>query len=780
MLWFSNLPPEQLPFSKKGKVWRQQHVQWADKRSYFYNNTVRKSLTNKRINYNLIDGILDINDMLAIINPDMIDAGFIPENIQHYPIINSKLNLIRGEEWKRPFEPRVIISNPNTISEIDEQKRNELLIRYQELIQDTSLSEEQLQKKLKELEAYYRYTYRDLREIRANYLLKHYMAELKIPVKFNAGIVDACICGEEMYQCDIVGGEPTFERLNPRKVHVFRNGYSNKIEDADIIIIDDFWSPGRIIDTFYDVLTPKDIKYIDQIPQSSSNEMSNYDERDSFVNINDVNSTPINEFALFMDPINSSFTNYYDNNGNIRVLRMYWKSKRAIKKVKFFDKITGEAIYDFFPETYKVNKELGEEEKIMWINEAWEGTKIGKELFVNMRPRVIQYNRMSNPSRCHFGIVGSIYNINDSKPYSYVDMMKPYNYLYDAIHDRLNKAIAANWGKIVKLDLAQVPKGWEIDKWMYYAKIHKIAVTDSFKEGNKGLSTGKLAGTMPQQASGVIDGETGNSIQQYINLLEFIKLEMAEITGITKQREGQISQRETVGGVERSVLSSSNITEWIYTIHNDTKHRALECFIETAKIAMKGKKIKFNYILSDHSTVMVDMDGDEFAESDYGIVSDGTAYTQELAAKLDQLAHAALQNQTLSFSTIMKIYTNSSLADIQRTIEKDETERQDAIQQQAEAERQLAEQESAMEMEMEQYKLDQDDIKNIRDNQTKLLVAEMNSESSDIKSEIDIASKKQELLEKMRQFDEELEFKREELKAKKEIAKMSKNKPTTK
>jgi len=61
-----------------------------------------------------------------------------------------------------------------------------------------------------------------------------------------------------------------------------------------------------------------------------------------------------------------------------------------------------------------------------------------------MRPRVVQYNRLSNPSRCHFGIVGSVYNSNDNKPFSLVDMAKPYNYLYDVIHDRLNKNLAAS------------------------------------------------------------------------------------------------------------------------------------------------------------------------------------------------------------------------------------------------------------------------------------------------------------------------------------------------
>jgi hypothetical protein len=96
---------------------------------------------------------------------------------------------------------------------------------------------------------------------------------------------------------------------------------------------------------------------------------------------------------------------------------------------------------------------------------------------------------------------------------------------------------------------------------MYYAKANHIGVVDSFKEGNKGASTGKLSGMMNSASRGVIDASQGDIIQQDIQLLEFIKQEMSEVMGITQQREGQISNRETVGGVERSVLQSSHSTE---------------------------------------------------------------------------------------------------------------------------------------------------------------------------------------------------------------------------
>lgn len=715
-----------------------------------------------------------MSDMEVVLNPEGIKAGFIPDRIQHYPIMNSKLNILRGEESKRVFDYKVIVTNPNAISEIEDNKKNELLQRLRTLIADTSISEEEFNQELEKLNYYYTYEWQDFREIRANALINHYTKEYDIPLLFNEGFMDAMTVGEEIYQCDIIGGEPTIERVNPLKIRVFKSGYSNRIEDADIIILEDYWSPGRVIDTYYDVLSKKDMEYIEHIPdhvsQASIDSMDNIDERFGFVNNNMVGEE-MSSNGFYFDPLNlfsDSTSNSllpYDLAGNIRVLRMYWKSRRKIKKVKSYDLETGEEIYNFYPETYIINKDLGEEEKIFYINEAWEGTKIGTDIYVNMRPRVVQYNRLSNPSRCHFGIVGSIYNLNESRPFSLVDMMKQYNYLYDVIHDRLNKLMAKNWGKILRLDLARVPKGWDIEKWIYYAKANGLAVEDSFREGNIGASSGKLAGALNNASSGVIDAEFGNSIQQQINLLEFIKLEMSEVAGITRQREGQISNRETVGGVERATLQSSHITEWLFVIHDGVKKRAIECFLETAKIALKGRKKKFSYILSDGTNMIVDIDGDEFAEADYGLVVDNSRGTQELSQKLDILAQAALQNKILSFSTIMKLYGSHSLAEKQRLVERDEQLMQErssqAQQQQLETQQQIAQ----MEAQQRQSELQQKEQANIRDNETKILVAQIQKEDNDGIKEYEFSEEaRANLLEKIREFDEKLKLDKDKLK----------------
>lgn len=780
-----NFPRQQLPFNQKGRKWRKECMDWADNKTFYSSTLVRNTVEHKKINYDLLQGKLHMKDLMLVVNPENLNAKFIPDRIQHYAIMNSKLNVLRGEEAKRIFDARIVVTNPTAISEIEEKKKEVIFQMLQQAVEDRATSEEDFQKRLEEINQYSLYQYQDFREMRANFIYNHYSKEQNFALTFNTGIMDAMAVGEEIYQCDIVSGEPVLTKLNPLKVRIWRNGYSNRIEDADIIMLEDYWSPGKIIDTYYDSLTPKDMKYIEKINNSPDvDEFGTIDERHALIRPVDEElydgffATPE---ALFGSNNQVNDLMPYDNEGNIRVLRLYWKSRRKIKKVKKYDPETGEIDYHFYTEEYIADKFKGEEEQTFWINEAWEGTKIGKDIYVNIRPRLVQYNTMSNPSKCHFGIIGSIYNLNDDRPFSLLDIMKPYNYLYDVIHDRLNKLMARNLGKLTIMDLAQIPKGWEAEKWIYYAKVNGILVKDSGRVIETGPATGKLAGSLNNASSGVVDAEWGNNIQQYINLLEFIKLEMSEVAGISKQREGQISNRETVGGVERATLQSSHITEWLFTIHDDVKKRVIECFIDTARVAMRGRNMKFRYITPDFATKMIDIDGDEFAENEYGLVADNSSSTQDLNNKIEMLAQAALQNQALTFSAIMKLYSSASMAEKLRMIEQTEQEMQQRAEQAQQQQLQQQQQAAEMEQQTAMKKMEQEDLLNQRDNETKLMVAEINSQAEaerlammnndtnmdgirdDERRAEDLAEAKEDRMLKMKELDEKFKLEREKL-----------------
>lgn len=764
-------PRQQLPFTKKTKSWRKSCVDAGANKNIMSYSPIRTSIMHKGINYQLLDGKLHMKDLELIVNPNHQNASFIPDKIQHYSIMNSKLNVLRGEESKRVFDFKVVVTNPNAISEIETNKKNELIASIQKLVEDSSLSDDEYMAQMQKVSDYYTYEWQDIREIRANALLNHYIKEDNIPYLFNMGFTDAMCVGEEIYQCDIINGEPTIEKLNPCNVHVYQSGYSNRIEDADMIVIEEYWSPGRVYDTFGEVLTKKDCEYIEKIAAGNYYESEeNEDARLGIMpadSVEDLNKEPtISDLFPAENEIESVLP--FDLIGNVRVSKVYWKSRRKIKKVKSYNPVTGDVEYNLYPETYIPNKDKGEECEDYWINEAWEGTKIGDKIYVNMRPRPIQYNRLYNPSKCHFGIVGTIYNLNNDKPYSLVDMMKPFNYLYDVIHDRLNKLIARNYGKCIEFDFAKIPNDWDPDKWLYFLRTNGIAVKDSFKEGNKGAALGKLAGGLNNASTGVVDLELGQSIQSQIQLLEYIKNEMSEVAGISKQREGQISNRETVGGVERATLQSSHITEWLFITHEDTKKRVLECFLETAKIAMRGKNKKFQYILPDLSTRIADIDGDEFAEADYGLVVDNSDGLQRLNSQIETLAQAALQRQSISFSTMLKIYNSSSLAEKQRLIEKDEQMlREQAAQQQQQA-LQAEQRKAEMEQQTEMAKMQQEDMLNQRDNDTRVLVATIAAQSKETPVEMPedksmSEGERAKLDEQIREFDKKHDLDRQRL-----------------
>lgn len=729
-------PPQQLSYSRKNKEWRKRCVQFGDDHSLLHYHLARKSVFQMRINYDLLNGKVHVEDMKMFLNPYNLDASFIPDNIQHYSIINSKLNVLCGEESERLFDYRAVVTNPTAVSEVEEEKNNQVNERLQQLVAETSLSEDDFNQKLEKLSDYFQYEYQDKREIRANMLLNHYVKELDLDQEFNRGFIDAEAVGEEAYQVDIVGGEPVVWKIDPMKMRVIKSGASNKIEDADMIVLEDYWSPGKVVDVYWDQLSSKDIKEIESAPDNMgsqySDSMDNLDPRYGFVPNLSLDWTAgdeaIDANALFDNQFDTTFLPY-DMNGNIRVLRVYWKSRRKIKKVKSYDPETGEEQFNFYPENYIIDPDKGEEEETFWVNEAWEGTKIGSDIYVNMRPRPVQYNRLSNPSRCHFGIIGSIYNINDNEPFSMVDMVKPYAYAYDIYHDKLNKLIARSAGKIIRLDFAKVPKGWDADKWIYYMKVNGIAVEDSAKEISYGPATGKVVASLNNASSGMVDASLGNDIQQIINVLAWIDNQIGEILGISKQREGQISNRETVGGVERATLQSSHITKRWFFIHESLKKRVLECLLETAKIALKGRKKKFSYILSDGSEQIMEIDGDEFAECDYGIVVENGNGVQELNQKLETLAQAALQNQALDFSTMMKLYTTSSLSEKQRMVEQYEKRQRAQAEQQQQQQLQLQQQQieqqaqTAEQQQQMQYQMHKED------NETKILVARINGEA---------------------------------------------------
>src|SRR5690606_796119 len=147
-------------------------------------------------------------------------------------------------------------------------------------------------------------------------------------------------------------------------------------------------------------------------------------------------------------------------------------------------------------------------------------------------------------------------------------------------------------------------------------------------------------------------------------------------------------------------------------------------FLETAKIALKGNNKKAQFILDDQVIQLLNVEGDDFAEADYGVVCTSSSKATELEQALKQYAQAFLQNGG-SIATIMDIYFSPSQSDMRRKLEIAEEKINENNQKQAEEANKIAREQITMEAEIENAKLELDDLKNLRDNETKIYIAEL-------------------------------------------------------
>ena len=200
--------------------------------------------------------------------------------------------------------------------------------------------------------------------------------------------------------------------------------------------------------------------------------------------------------------------------------------------------------------------------------------------------------------------------------------------------------------------------------------------------------------------------------------------------------------------------------------------------LETAKAAFKGKTIKFQSILSDGSARLIEIDGDEFAECDYGLVVDNSNNTELFIQKMEAYAQALIQNQMISTSTLLKLWNGSSIADISRSVEEDERQAREMMAQQNEAQQLQFQQKMEAEAAVEAEKLRIQEDNNIRDNETKILLEQIRSfakqEAEEQGFEYD-PQKKAELEEKIRQYNANLALEREKLREEKKQNRIQNN-----
>jgi hypothetical protein len=694
MQGYISFPRQKLPDSKKDDNWFKKNIDFAE-HLLTSDVNLRSNFKNKKSNYNLRANIINTKDFEKYINPDNLDLESLPASFQHIGIENSKINLLLGEYSKRKKEFKAYISanDKDGISRKEEQLMEQIKSELTSIITSTSISEEEIQKRLKQLEQWQSYDFQDVAEITANKILKKEYKEGDFDFLFMRTFEDLLVGGEEIMYCGVLGGNPVMRRVNPMNLYTM-GGNSMYIEDADIIVEYGYRSIGQIIDDYWEELSEDDVDFLERGKVDASmggggiglnRDISVYD---YYGEQGALSIFHPNEMGT------RTFAGAFDTYGNVRVLKVCWRSRRKIGELTYFDE-EGQEQKDWVPEDYKPQKELGETVKWIWVNEWMEGTKIADHIYTVMRPVPYASKSIVNKSKGTPPYVGSVNSTNDYKVQSLMDIMKPMTYSYDIAYYKRELAIATYKGSFTALNSSLVPSGWDPKEWMRYVTINKFAWLDPTNEILKGPSQGKSAGNFNTLTAQQVQIGDPNEIGMYTNLMLDIENTLGKLAGVTGAREGQIESREAVGNVDREMSQTSHITEKWFAIDANFRKRVLTKFLECCKYAYKKNPKKGQFLLDDLGQQMV-THFDEFVSTEYDLhVSNSTNDTQ-LYQDLRALSQAAIQNGQATISDLIAITQSESVQEIARRLE--DSARRIKEQQQEMQEKQMAQQQEAAQM----------------------------------------------------------------------------------
>ncbi len=705
---FTTFPRQKLLYKEKDKLWKEQCVDSVISLCNAFGRSRRTSNKIKRRNYNLYNNKIDRADFDYVLNPfnlskETIKEYQFPATLQPYDVISEYFNLLFGEEMKRPFQPIIRAINESVVSEKQQKKKQEILETIQEMFANPDGSPPEL------LEKYQNYTPKDMRESSAEKIYEYYSRRNHLAETFNHAFKDAMLAGEEHADVSKVADMPKVRRVNPMELYFLLPNNSDKVDEAEKIYERNRLSVSEIVDEFYEYLTPEQIADLEDYNQGNT---TNYTYGPFLFNITEVDSI-------------YTFEDDYGERG-IPVHRTRWKSKKKVGSLHWIDE-SGEEQETLVDETFKLDSSVDRRTtwvEWFWINEYWEGTRIGEDMYINIRPREQQFRSIDNLSSCKSGYVGTVYSATNAQSVSLMDRLVPWIYLYLIVWYRTELAMAKNVGKIALIDTSLIPDTWEPEKWMYYAQAMGFGFVNSYNEGNKLYG---INGMNQSTQNKSLDLETGNYIQQHISMLQFIEQKIQDTAGIPRQRLGEISSSELVGNTERVITQSSHITEPYFYPHEMFKVRVCEAMLDVAKDCLQGTNKVFQYITDELQTVLFAVDGDDFSMADYGVFLTSAAKDQVVLETMKQLMQAALQNDKIQLSSVIDVLNSTSPTDIKHKLIEAEAEQQQMIQQQEQQEQQSAMAMNQQKMDLEHEKLDREDNNKQLDRENDIRLAEIKS-----------------------------------------------------
>ena len=727
---------------------------------YFANKAYAEYVKNRDTfvkNYDLVKGILRMEDFYQ--EPqvksftEMLTTDLqLPAYVKMYSIITTPLNELVGEISKRPDTFRVKAFDEDSKAEELEFKTGILQeyvvskakekIANAAMAQGEEIDEEQLQQLTMDQVQDELDSYTSVAEKWANHVLTCQKAEFNLKEKSEDAFRDMLISAREFYHIYEDNSKLGFniEVANPKNTWFLTTPDRKWISDptgraqgayaAGTVQVMEL---SEIIESIPD-LTKEEIDHL----RSSLQDYGLINVRES--NLGNPNVSPGIDSVTYdtYDPLvlqtrmliesemkenNDGLKDFLGLTSNVSsfgykyvVVRAYWISKRKIGKLIYTDELGNEQSI-LVDESYKSGT-IPTEESLEWgwVNQWYQGTKIGPDIY-HIKPfKLLNY--------CP--IIGLTHEVKNTEAKSLVDLMKPFQVLYNVCMNQLYKLLEKEVGKVYLTSIRHVPVPKDgdaqdaLDVWEMEARNRGVVFIDDSPENLKSPSSFNQFRD--------IDLTRTQEIQSRYTLAQQLKNECWELVGMSRQRLGSVSASESATGTNAAIQQSYSQTEPLFVAHEYVMGQLYQAIIDAALyVESKKPQSTLSYITSEGESAFVQVNGTDLKFRDLKVFLTNRPDDTQMFNELRQMAQPLMQNGG-SLYDVIQLYSTKSIREMKR-IFKTLKEKQDAMQQQ--------------QMQLQQQQLEQQQQQSMAQLQQQAMLAEQKTANDNYQKEMDRLNKKE-------------------------------------
>jgi hypothetical protein len=717
---YLNIFPDQFKTDKE-----KQDESWIkNTMDYFANKAYAEYIKNRDTfvkNYDLVKGILRMEDFYQEPDvksfTDMLTSDLeLPAYVKHYSIITTPINELIGEISKRPDTYKIKAFDDDSKSE-ELRFKTETLQKYviskvkqsialKAQMEGEEIDEEQLealtmQQVQEELDSY-----TSVAEKWANHVLTCQKADFNLKEKSEDAFRDLCISAREFYHIyednsklgynvEVANPKNTWFLTTPDRKYISDpTGRAQGAYAAGTVTVMEL---SEIIEAIPDI-TKEEIDHL----RSSLQDYGLINVRES--NLGNPEVTPGIDSVTYdtFDPAvlqtrmiiesemkenNDGLKDFLGLTSNVSsfgykyvVVRAYWLSKKKIGKLIYLDEMGNEQS-TLVDETYKSGTIPSEQSlEWGWVNQWYQGIKIGPDIYHVKPYKLLNY--------CP--IIGTTFEVKNTEARSIVDLMKPFQVIYNVCMNQLYKLLEKEVGKVYLTSIRHIPVPKDgdaqdaLDMWEMEARNRGIVFIDDSPENLKSPSSFNQFRD--------IDLTRTQEIQSRYTLAQQMKNECWELVGMSKQRLGSIAASESATGVNTAVQQSYSQTEPLFVAHEYVIGQLYQAIIDASLYVESAKpQSTLSYITSEGQSAFVQVNGSDLKFRDLKVFPTNRPEDTQMFNELRQLAQPLMQNGG-SLYDVIELYSTKSMRELKKVF-KDLRDKQETMQQQAQ--------------ELEQQKLEQ-------------------------------------------------------------------------